>query len=164
VTAKPGRDSAPEESSASGARGPRRGSARRRARELAFRVAYESDVNQDSVVSAWQRIRDEAPLSPDARALLDDVAQCLDHQGAELDAELGRAAEHWPLDRLAATDRAVLRAAAAELKARPGTPVRVVLDEAIELARRFGGDDSARFVNGVLDKMARALRPGELER
>jgi N utilization substance protein B len=120
-------------------------------------------VNQDTVAAAWQRIRDEAPLAPEVRELLDDVAQCLDRYGADLDAELGRAAEHWPLDRLAATDRAVLRMAAAELRARAGTPARVVLDEAIELARRFGGDDSARFVNGVLDRVARALRPGELE-
>jgi N utilization substance protein B len=46
--------------------------------------------------------------------------------------------------------------------ARPGTPARVVIDEAIEIARKFGSDESGRFVNGVLDRIARALRPGEL--
>ena len=64
--------------------------------------------------------------------------------------------------RLAATDRSVLRAAVAELMARPGTPVRVVLDEAIELARRYGSAESGGFVNGVLDQVARHLRPEEL--
>jgi len=55
----------------------------------------------------------------------------------------------------------VLRAAVAELIARPGTPARVVLDEAIEIAKRFGAADSGRFVNGVLDRAAKLLRPGE---
>jgi N utilization substance protein B len=55
----------------------------------------------------------------------------------------------------------VLRAAVAELLAHPGTPARVVLDEAIEIARRYGSVESGRFVNGVLDRIARRLRPGE---
>ena len=71
-------------------------------------------------------------------------------------------ARHWELDRLAATDRSVLRIATAELLGRPGTPARVILDEAIEIARRFGSEESARFVNGVLDQVARTLRPGEV--
>jgi N utilization substance protein B len=56
----------------------------------------------------------------------------------------------------------VLRIAAAELIGRPGTPARVILDEAIEIARRYGSEESARFVNGVLDHVARAVRPGEV--
>ena len=74
---------------------------------------------------------------------------------------LGRAAEHWSLARLSATDRSVLRAAIAELMARAGTPARVVIDEAIEIAKRYGSDESGGFVNGVLDRAARALRPTE---
>jgi N utilization substance protein B len=79
-----------------------------------------------------------------------------------VDAVLVAALDRWPLERLAATDRAVLRIAAAELRARAGSPARVVIDEAIEIARRFGGEGSGGFVNGVLDKLARALRPEEL--
>ena len=89
------------------------------------------------------------------------VLGVLRERGEEVDDRIRRAAEHWELERLAATDRSVLRIAIAELIGRPGTPVRVVLDEAIEIARRYGGEESGRFVNGVLDRAARALRPSE---
>jgi N utilization substance protein B len=67
----------------------------------------------------------------------------------------------WSLPRLAATDRAVLRIGVAELLARPGSPARVVLDESIDMASHYGSDGSGGFVNGVLDKVARTLRPDE---
>jgi len=148
---------------------PRRGtassrrttSARRRAREIAFRVAYEADVNGDGYGDVWRRLRDEEHLSDDQRELVDDVVASLAREGDDIDRRIQAAAEHWPLVRLSATDRAVLRMAVAELTARAGSPVPVVLDEAIELAKRFGSDESGRFVNGVLDRVARELRPAE---
>jgi N utilization substance protein B len=142
----------------------RTGSApRRRARELAFRVLYQSDMMGDSVTEAWSRARaEEEDLGDDPRSLVEDIVSKVASQGAEIDALVVEAAEHWELDRLAATDRAVLRSAVAELLARPGMPVRVVLDEAITLAKKFGSEESGRFVNGVLDRIARRLRPEEL--
>ena len=142
----------------------RTGSApRRRARELAFRVLYQSDMMGDPVTDAWSRARaEEVDLDDDPRSLVEDIVSTVAIQGAEIDALLVEAAEHWELDRLAATDRAVLRSAVAELLARPGMPVRVVLDEAITLAKKFGSEESGRFVNGVLDRIARRLRPEEL--
>jgi N utilization substance protein B len=142
----------------------RTGSApRRRARELAFRVLYQADLMGDPVTDAWSRARaEEEELEDDLRELVEDIIGAVARQGAEIDALLTEAAEHWELDRLAATDRAVLRSAIAELFARPGVPVRVVLDEAITLAKRFGSEESGRFVNGVLDRVARRLRPEEL--
>ena len=135
--------------------------ARRRAREVAFRVAYQSDVTRDEVARVWALRQAEERLGGDPRQLVEDVVAVLEQRGAEVDEALQRASEHWALARLAATDRAVLRAAVAELMGRPGTPARVVLDEAIEIARRYGSDESGRFVNGVLDRIARHLRPGE---
>jgi len=134
---------------------------RRRAREVVFRVAYQADLMRESFLASWNRTREEARLSDDQAQLVDDVVRALEQRGAEIDAALQAAAEHWQIERLAATDRAVLRAAVAELLERPGTPARVVLDEAIEIARRFGSADSGRFVNGVLDRVARSLRAGE---
>jgi N utilization substance protein B len=93
---------------------------------------------------------------------VEDVVGLLETRVAEVDAVLAAACAHWPLERLAATDRSVLRTAVAELMARPGTPARVVLDEAIELARRYGSAESGGFVNGVLDQVVRRLRPEEL--
>ena len=88
------------------------------------------------------------------------MVAALGDPAAEVDRRIRDAAEHWPLDRLSATDRAVLRAAVAELVVRRNSPVAVVIDEAIEIAKRFGSDESGRFVNGVLDQIARVLRPG----
>ncbi|MFN8586394.1 MAG: transcription antitermination factor NusB [Candidatus Eisenbacteria bacterium] len=134
---------------------------RRRAREVAFRVAFQADVAGDTYALAWKLRREEEALSDDQTELIEDIVRLLEARGPEVDTALRESAEHWPLQRLAATDRAVLRIAVAELLARPGSPARVVLDEAIDMAGTYGGDESGRFVNGVLDRAARALRPGE---
>jgi len=137
--------------------------ARRRAREVAFRVAFQADVDGDAYAQAWTLRREiEDKLSADQLELIDDVVKLLESNVAQVDGELQTALEdRWTVARLAATDRAVLRVAVAELLARPGSPARVVLDEAIEIARTFGSDDSGGFVNGVLDRAARRPRPAE---
>lgn len=145
-----------------GAPGRRGSTARRVARELAFRVAYQEALTGDGFAATWAAVGEGGSWSADQRELVGDVVALLETRRAEVDALLGEACTRWPLERLAATDRAVLRSAVAELLARPGTPVRVVLDESIEIARRFGSAESGGFVNGVLDQVARRLRPGEL--
>ena len=125
-------------------------------------MVYQADVTADGYAEVWRALREEERLSDDQVRLVSDVLDCLAARGAEVDRTLAESAEHWTLQRLAATDRSVLRAATAELIARPDTPARVVLDEAIEIARRFGSDGSGCFVNGVLDRVARRTRPGEL--
>jgi N utilization substance protein B len=135
---------------------------RRRAREAAFRVAFQADLMGESFAETWSRLRQEEHLSDDQCQLVDDVVATLERQREAVDDALRTAAEHWELSRLAATDRSVLRSSVAELIGRPGTPVRVVLNEAIEIAKRYGSEESGRFVNGVLDRVARALRPQEL--
>jgi N utilization substance protein B len=137
------------------------GAGRRRAREAAFRAAYQADVASDRFAEAWESRADEERLSEDQSELVRDVMAVLEGRLAEVDGHLAAAAEHWPLERMAATDRSVLRTAVAELIGRAGTPARVVIDEAVEISRRYGSDDSPKFVNGVLDKVARALRPEE---
>ena len=135
--------------------------ARRRAREVAFRVAYQADIAGDTYAQAWAlRRENEERLSSDQIELIDDVVAQLETGAPRVDEALQSALDdRWTVARLAATDRAVLRVAVAELLARPGSPARVVLDEAIEIARTFGSADSGAFVNGVLDRAARRLRP-----
>ncbi len=136
--------------------------ARRRAREVVFRVAYQADVAGDAYPVAWGLRREqEDKLTPDQLELIEDLVRALEERRADVDAELQSALEGWVVARLAATDRAVLRVAVAELLSRPGSPARVVLDEAIEIARTYGSEESGRFVNGVLDRAARHLRPAE---
>lgn len=135
---------------------------RRRARELVFRAAYQSDLLGDAIGDTWRAIREaEESLGDDPLELAEDLVGTLARRPDEVDAAVRTAAEHWEMDRLAATDRAVLRAAVAELLGRTGTPARVVLDEAITIAKRYGSDASGSFVNGVLDRVARRLRPEE---
>jgi len=137
--------------------------ARRRAREAAFRVAFQADVAGDTYAQAWDAAREKGEkLSRDQVELIEDVIRTLESEGPRVDGALQSALEGWTIARLAATDRAVLRVAVAELLARPGSPARVVLDEAIEIARTYGSEESGRFVNGVLDRAARQLRPAEL--
>ena len=134
--------------------------ARRRAREVAFRVAYQADIAGDAYAQAWTLRREsEDRLSADQIELIDDVVRWLDGNAASVDEALQAALDdRWTVVRLAATDRAVLRVAVAELLARPASPARVVLDEAIEIARTFGSADSGAFVNGVLDRAAQIGR------
>ena len=137
--------------------------ARRRAREVAFRVAYQADIAGDAFPAAWElRRAEEERLTPDQVQLIEDMVATLAGRLVEVDTALQTALEErWPLARLAATDRAVLRVAVAELISRPASPARVVLDEAIEIARTYGSGESGAFVNGVLDRAARGLRPAE---
>ena len=138
------------------------GSGRRRAREVAFRLAYQADVMGESLEADTATASGEDDLGADQAELVGDILRVLRGRAEEVDALVRAAARNWEMDRLAATDRSVLRIATAELIGRPGTPARVILDEAIEIARRYGSEESARFVNGVLDHVARALRPGEV--
>ena len=134
---------------------------RRRAREVAFRVAFQADVVGDTFADAWASRRTEEHLDEDQVELVGDIVRSLTGKGGDIDTLLRAAAAHWPLERLSGTDRAVLRTAVAELLSRAGTPARVVIDEAVDLAKEFGSDESGGFVNGVLDRIARDLRPEE---
>ncbi len=128
---------------------------RSRAREVAFQVLYQDDLNprnSPAELDQWleDRLRRD-DLVCFARELVAGVRQLR----AELDAVLGSTADNWSLGRMAATDRNILRLAAYELL-HSDTPGRVVIDEAIELAKRFGAAQSSQFVNGILDKVMHA--------
>jgi len=88
----------------------------------------------------------------------------VEEHGERLDAAIAARAKGWTLGRMPVLDLSVLRLAAYELAERPDVPVAVVIDEAVELAKRFSTDDSGKFVNGVLSALAKDLRlPSERE-
>lgn len=99
---------------------------------------------------------DDLMVAPEERAFADALLRIVQGQGAELDRDLEDVTTNWRLDRLGAIERCVLRLAAAELT-QGVTPPRVVLQEAVRMAERFGSAPSARFVNGVLDALARRM-------
>jgi N utilization substance protein B len=134
---------------------------RSRAREVALQLLFQGDHNprvDRPVIERFVRARLHEPsLESFCLTLYDGVVA---HQG-EIDQRLSGAAENWRLPRMAAVDRNVLRLGAYELLHVPDTPPNVILDEAIELARRYGTADSPAFVNGVLDKLRQGcIAPG----
>jgi N utilization substance protein B len=135
---------------------------RRRAREIVFRLLYQAELTRDSIAAGGEASAELTSLPGEARAYADELVKVLEEESAALDRRIGAALEHWNFERLAATDKSVLRLGTAELAHLRGTPARVILDEAVWLARRYGREESGRFVNGVLDRLARELRPGEL--
>jgi N utilization substance protein B len=136
-------------------RRPARRVRRSRARQVVLQVLYEDDLNPTDERAARdefvvKRLHADPELVAFARTLLDGVRAKRD----ELDRVLAGKAEHWSLERMAATDRNVLRLGAYEILF-GGTPGPVAINEAVELARRFGGQHSPPFVNGVLDRIFR---------
>lgn len=128
---------------------------RRQARERALSLLYEAEAKGSSPAV----VLEEQPL--EAEPFVAQLVRGVADRQAELDELIGDHAVGWPLERLAAIDRNVLRLAVYELLALPDVPTAVVLDEAVELAKRYSTDDSGRFVNGVLSAVARKVRdPG----
>jgi N utilization substance protein B len=129
----------------------------RRARARALQALYACDVrggDRGAVVRVVGHMFDDLAVEPGERAMAESLVRSVTERSAEVDELLSRVTVHWRLDRLGAIERSLLRLAAAELL-RGETPQRVVLQEAVRLAERFGGMESARFVNGVLDALAR---------
>ena len=126
---------------------------RRLARVVAFQVLYQDDLNPGSAATFGEEfLRDELPdhepIRNFAQTLIDGTTQ----NKTDIDAKLEQVAEHWAVSRMSSTDRNILRLAIYEILFMQ-TPRTVVINEAVELAKRFGTADSAGFVNGVLDKM-----------
>jgi N utilization substance protein B len=134
---------------------------RSRAREVALQLLFQRDFNPRVPRADQERFAAERLRDPDLTSfcvgLYDGV---LAHAG-EIDGKITAAAENWRLPRMAAVDRNVLRLGAFELLFSPETPPGVALDEAIEIARRYGSADSPAFVNGVLDRIRKERDGGE---
>jgi N utilization substance protein B len=122
------------------------------AREQAVSLLYEAEQR---TVSATSLLAERGVVAEElTRSLLTGVEDSRER----IDAVITAHARDWPLERMPAIDRAVLRLGVHELLSRPEVPVAVVIDEAVEIAKRFSTDDSGRFVNGVLAAVARDVR------
>jgi N utilization substance protein B len=135
---------------------------RRRAREAALQVLFAADpagLDEATVSDTHAQVSLEFSLprraDPRTRELVLGVAQ----NRKSIDERISAASRRWSIGRLARVDRNVLRIATYELLYEPDTPAEVVIDEAVEIVRRFAGGDSPAFVNGVLDAIARERGP-----
>lgn len=126
---------------------------RGRARALQALYAWDMRTGAD-LAKVAVRVWDDLAVSPDERKFAGEIVRTVVAAQGELDAALIAVTDNWRLERIGAIERSVLRLGAAELR-RGEVPPRVVIQEAVRLAERFGSTASARFVNGVLDAYAR---------
>lgn len=125
---------------------------RRAARERAMSLLYEAEAKGQGPEAVLAAL----PVGPDPFVV--ELVEGVARHRQEIDGLISRFSIDWPLARMPAVDRNLLRLAVFELTHRPDTPVGVVIDEAVELAKRFSTDDSGRFVNGVLSAVAAEVR------
>lgn len=136
--------------------------ARRDGRETAVQVLYQMDAAastaEDALRVFFAHFDGDQGISADARAFAEQLVRGVSEHQTEIDTCLRDCSQHWRLERMPRVDRNILRLAAYELMCVEDIPKNIVLDEAIELAKRFGTEESASFVNGVLDHVAHRVR------
>jgi N utilization substance protein B len=131
---------------------------RRKLRELALQMLFQLDMGKqspDHVEKTFWAERDD--LEDEVRSFAIDLFHVAEKRSEEIDGLIEKHAEHWRMDRMAAVDRNILRSAVAEFVGFPKTPKAVVINESLEIARRFSSPESVQFINGVLDSVAREL-------
>jgi N utilization substance protein B len=140
---------------------PAEAAARRRAREAALQMLYQWEIGRtspgDVLLTYWQT-HDEGPPLPDAhREFANGLLRGTTARVDEIDRLLGAHAQNWRVERMAVIDRLVLRLATYEMLAELDTPGKVIINEALELARAYSGEEAVAFVNGVLDGVRKQL-------
>ncbi len=138
--------------------------ARRTARERALQALYHLELSPASPAEALEAAgsaeAEAAILDPDGRQFALELIAGVRGAMIELDALIQQHSHHWRIDRMSRIDRNVLRLGVFELKFRPEIPLKVTINEAVELGKRFGTEESSAFVNGLLDKIGAALGKG----
>jgi N utilization substance protein B len=132
---------------------------RRKARELALMILYELEFQAGEAKAILDTFWQDHLVPPEVRAFTESLVRGTVESGPELDRLIAANAAHWSLARIALVERNILRLAVYELVYRDDIPERVAINEAIELAKLYGSQESGAFVNGILDQIRLALRP-----
>jgi N utilization substance protein B len=133
--------------------------ARRKARELALQMLYEHDVAGTAAGEMFERSEDLRKAPAALRDFTERLVRGTLANRESLDAIISRQADHWRLTRMPVVDRNILRLALFELLHEPSTPRPVIIDEALEIAKRFSTPKSSQFINGILDGVLKARPP-----
>jgi N utilization substance protein B len=138
------------------------GTGRRRAREASLQMLYQWEVGRssadESVATYWPEHDTEHELGEPLREFANSLVRGTIARVKDIDAILTAHAQNWRVERMAVIDRLVLRLAIYELLAEADTPARVIINEALELARTYSGDEAVGFVNGILDAVRKELQ------
>lgn len=131
---------------------------RRKSRELVMQMLFQADLgrqNADEVQRTFWQAREK--IDPDTQGFAEDLFRVAIARQEEIDDYIEKASQHWRLERMAAVDRNLLRAAIAEMLGYPATPLPVIINETLEIGRLYSAPESINFLNGILDAVARAL-------
>ena len=138
---------------------------RRKSRELAMQMLFQGDLGKqepEQVEKLFWESRDD--VDDETRGFADDLHRLATRREDEVDAMIQKHAQNWRLERMPVVDRNLLRTAVAEMLGFPKTPAAVVINETLEIARRFAAPESLQFLNGVLDAIGRDLLNAKLEK
>jgi N utilization substance protein B len=131
---------------------------RRKSRELAMQMLFQADLGKQEPEEAarlfWQS-RDD--VDAETRGFAEDLFRVANARREEVDRQIEAHSQNWRLERMAVVDRNLLRSAVGEMIAYPGTPAAIIINESLEIARRYAAPESVNFLNGVLDAVARTL-------
>jgi len=135
---------------------------RRLARERALQALYQLDISggisiEEALEWAWAANAQEEPKQEGAHRFATELVQGACESIEEIDSLVEAHSHHWRLERMSKIDRNILRLGVFELKYRPDIPKKVTLNEAIELAKKFGTENSSAFINGLLDRLASSI-------
>jgi transcription antitermination protein NusB len=133
---------------------------RRKSRELAMQMLFQADIGKqspDQVRATFWRSVDE--VEPEVRGFAEDLFRVAIANQEEIDRLIAQNSRHWRLERMPAVDRNLLRMAVGEMLGFKSTPFPIVINEALEIARRYCAHESINFLNGILDAIARSLLP-----
>lgn len=133
---------------------------RRKSRELAMQMLFQADVGKqtpDQVRATFWKAGD--PVEPEVRGFAEDLFRVSSTRMDEIDELIVANSRHWRLERMPAVDRNLLRMAIGEMLGFKSTPFPIVINEALEIGRRYSAPESLNFLNGVLDAIARGLLP-----
>jgi N utilization substance protein B len=133
---------------------------RRFSRELVIQFLYLTEMNEgeieDQLKTFWEN---NSCKEEDVRSFTEDILNDIFDHKKEIDTRLEKYSDNWTLSRMAVIDRNLLRMAASELMYSKNVPPKVAIDEAVEIAKKFGTADSPNFINGVLDRILKELKP-----
>ncbi len=132
---------------------------RRKSRELALQMLFQADMGKQNAEQVRRTFwAERSGVDEDVRGFADDLFRAALDRAEEIDRLIESHAEHWRMERMAAVDRNLLRISVAEFLGFPNTPPPVVINEALEIARKFSSPESVQFINGVLDSVAKQLK------
>lgn len=126
---------------------------RRKSREKALQILFQLDFQSVDIDSALKEFWDGHPTGDKVRGFTETLVRGTFANRENIDRMISSTVENWSIERLAAVDRAILRFATYELMYMPDVPPKVTINEALEIAKTYGTEESCRFINGVLDKI-----------